>query len=127
MCAAPSPPLRAGPPPPRGPGAFRFLFVSTWWWALGGMCAAPTPTLAYGPTTAPGTSRSTNPRPPRNTSFSERGDSPAKPSTAQYGSISHDGRKRYMPSLSSTPAENDRPTLAYATGEGPRIAPLIDW
>src|SRR5262245_2413110 len=91
------------------------------------MCAAPVAMLAYGPTTAPGTRRSTKPRPPRKTSFSDRGDSPAKPSTAQYGSISHDGRNRYMPSLSSTPAENDSPTLAYDTGDGPRIAPLIAW
>ena len=74
--------------------------------------AAPVEMPAYGQITAPGTRRSTKPRPPRKMSLSARGDSPAKPSTAQYGSIGHDGRSRNMPSPSSNPAENDRPTLA---------------
>src|SRR5829696_6211103 len=81
--------------------------------------------LAYGPMTAPGASRSTNPSPDRKMSFSERGDSPPNPSSAQYGSISHDGRSRNTPSRSRMPAENDRPTSAYGDGDGPSSAPLI--
>src|SRR5262245_24583226 len=89
------------------------------------MWAAPSPMLAYGPSTAPGTSRSTNASPERYTSLSERGDSPANPSSAQYGPMSHDGRSRNTPSLSRRPTENESPTLAYGTGDGPRIACLI--
>src|SRR6185436_4641681 len=57
-------------------------------------------------------------------SFSDRGDRPPKPSSAQYGSINHDGRSKNTPSRSSKPAENDNPTFAYGAGDGPRIVRL---
>ncbi len=73
------------------------------------MYAAPRPTLTYGPIAAPGREPQHEARgPPRKMSFSARGDSPANASSAQYGSISHDGRSRNRPSRSRMPAENER-------------------